>query len=194
MTQASTHSVALTGLRGHLVEIQAEVIAAPAGLTLSGLRERAWRETRDRVRAAIINSAESWPHDHVAVTVTPGVQSSQGSRFDLAIAVAILAAAGRIPCPPFRHGVFLGELGLDGALRPVRGVLPAATVAGNEGFVEVVVPDSNAAEAALATGIRVTGAPSLAAVLHRMPMLGSAAALRTATRSRHSPDSSVPTQ
>lgn len=74
---------------------------------------------------------------------------------------------------PAPSGVFFGELGLDGGLRPVRGVLPAATVAGDEGFAVVIVPDSNAAEAALVPGIRVTSAPSLAAVLHRIRMFGS---------------------
>jgi magnesium chelatase family protein len=180
MATVRTHSVALTGLDGHLVEIEAEAGAGLTGLALSGLPETSLRETRDRVRAAIINSGEPWPEGQLAVTVAPAVRSGQGSSFDLAIAAAILAAAGRVRCLPHGHVVFLGELGLDGALRPVRGVLPAVGAAAAAGFAEVIVPDGNAAEAALASGIHVTGAPSLTAVVRRLRMGGDTAALQTA--------------
>ena len=158
MPPASTHAVALTGAEGHLVEIHAGTSPGPAGLLLSGLPDTALRETRDRIRAAVINSGEAWPPGAIPVALTPASLPKHGSSFDLAIAIAILAAAGS-------QAAFVGELGLDGQLRPVRGVLPAVAAAAAAGFARVIVPAGNAAEAALVPGIQVIGSPSLAAVL-----------------------------
>jgi magnesium chelatase family protein len=147
MGTARTSSIVLAGLDGQQVEVSAETGGVPAGLVLSGLPEVSLRETRDRIRAAVINSGESWPAGHLTVRVTPGVRLGHSCGLDLAIAVAVLTASGRVRCLPHGHVVFLGELGLDGALRPVRGVLPAVGAAAAAGFARAVVPEGNAAEA-----------------------------------------------
>src|SRR5262249_56199501 len=90
-----------------------------------GLGDNAVREARDRIRAAIINSREQWPQRRITVGLSPASLPKRGSGFDLGIALSILAAAGAIPAAAIDGVAFLGELGLDGPLRPVRGVLPS---------------------------------------------------------------------
>lgn len=162
MGTASARCVALTGIAGQVVEVAAEVSEGPPGLTLASMAEPGMWETRDRIRAAVLSSGESWPDQRLTITV-PAMPGG-GPHYDLAIAVAVLAAAGTVPSPP-PEAVLLGELGLHGQLRPVRGVLPAVRVAAAAGCGEAIVPQGNAAEAALAAGTQVTGAASLAAVL-----------------------------
>ncbi len=165
MTLARTHSVALVGVEGHPVEIEADIANGLVGLLLVGLPDTALREARDRIRAAIINSGEAWPQRRITVGLSPASLPKRGSSFDLGIAVALLAAAGVLPVTVLDRVVFLGELGLDGRLHPVRGVLPAVVAAAAAGLREVVVPRANAPEAGLVPGVRVIGAPSLSAVL-----------------------------
>jgi magnesium chelatase family protein len=162
---ARTHSMALVGVQGHLVEIEADIENGLVGLMLVGLPDTALREARDRIRSAIVNSKEKWPNRRITVGLSPASLPKRGSSFDLGISVAILAADGVIP--PARTGglMFLGELGLDGRLRPVRGVLPAVAAAAAAGFAAVAVPTENAPEACLVPGMRVLAVPSLTALL-----------------------------
>ena len=128
--------------------------------TLTGLR----RETRDRIRAAIVNSGEEWP----AQGITPSLPARlpERSSADLAIAVGVLAAADAVPAAALAGVMFLAELGLDGRLRPVPDVLPAAiTAAAEDGIDTVVVAAGDAADAALAPGMRVIAAHSLTEVI-----------------------------
>jgi magnesium chelatase family protein len=162
---ARTHSIALVGVEGYPVEIETDIENGLPCLFLVGLPDTALREARDRIRAAIINSHEQWPQRRITVGLSPASLPKRGSGFDIGIAVSILAAAGRIPGAAIEDVAFLGELGLDGRLRPVRGVLPAVVAAAGSGFREVAVARANAAEAALVPGLRVIGAPSLAAML-----------------------------
>src|SRR5579859_3914244 len=162
---ARTHSIALVGVEGHPVEIESDIENGLPCLYLVGLPDAALREARDRIRAAIINSYEQWPQRRITVGLSPASLPKRGSGFDLGIALSILAAAGAIPADAIDGVAFLGELGLDGRLRPVRGVLPAMAAAAGAGFVKVVVAQANAAEAALVPGLRVAGAPTLAALL-----------------------------
>lgn len=165
MPPARTRTVALTGVRGHLVEIEADVTNGAAGMTLAGLPETGTREMHDRVRAAVINSGLAWPQRTITVTASPASLPKRGSAFDTAIAVAVLAADETVPPTALADVVFLAELGLDGALRPVPGVLPAVTAAAAAGFGTVVVAAENAAEAAIVPGIRMVPASSLADLL-----------------------------
>src|SRR5215472_7586316 len=162
---ARTHSIALVGVEGYPVEIESDIANGLPCLLLVGLPDTALREARDRIRAAIINSHEHWPQRRVTVGLSPASLPKRGSGFDLGIALSILAAAGAIPGAAIDGVAFLGELGLDGRLRPVRGVLPAMAAAAGAGFVKVVVAEANAAEAALVPGLRVVGAPTLAGLL-----------------------------
>ena len=131
-------------------------------LLLVGLPDTALREARDRIRSAIVNSRETWPTRRITVGLSPASLPKRGSGFDLGIAVAILAASGTLPAAGLDDFVLIGELGLDGRIRPVPGVLPAAAAAA-AGFGAVAVAAENAAEAALVPELRVIAAPSLAA-------------------------------
>ncbi len=165
MALARTHSVALVGVQGHIVQVEADIANGLVGMILVGLPDTALREARDRIRSAIINSGEQWPQRRITVGLSPASLPKRGSGFDLPIAVAILAAAGVLKAAALAGVMFLGELGLDGQLRPVRGVLPAAVAAASAGFGRVVVARDNAEEAALVPGLRVLSAPDLAALL-----------------------------
>jgi magnesium chelatase family protein len=161
---ACTYSVALVGVAGHVVEVEADIANGLPGMTLVGLPDTALREARDRIRAAIVNSGEDWPQRRITVGLSPASLPKRGSWFDLAIAVGILAAAGAVPRAAVAGVMLFGELGLDGQLRPVRGVLPAVAAAARAGFGQVMVAGPNAAEAALVPDVRVIAAGSLTAV------------------------------
>ena len=165
MPVARTHAIALVGVEGHEVEIEADIQNGLPGLLLVGLPDTALREARDRIRAAVINSREQWPQRRITVGLSPASLPKRGSGFDLGIAVAILSAADAIPAAALEGVAFLGELGLDGQIRPVRGVLPAMAAAAASGFRRVAVPHANAAEAALVPGLRVLSAKSLRGLL-----------------------------
>jgi magnesium chelatase family protein len=162
MSLARSYSVALIGVNGQVVEIEADIANGLVGMVLIGLPDTALREARDRIRAAIVNSGEEWPQRRITVGLSPASLPKRGSWFDLAIAVGILAAAGKVPRTSEKV-MFFGELGLDGQLRPVRGVLPAVAAAVDAGFGTVMVAEQNAAEAALVPGVRVIAACSLTA-------------------------------
>jgi magnesium chelatase family protein len=161
---ARTYSVALVGVRGHLIEVEADIASGLPATILVGLPDTALREARDRIRAAIVNSGQTWPNSKITVGLSPATLPKRGSGFDLAIAVAILAAAEVVPADALAGKMFLAELGLDGRLRPVPGVLPAV-VAAEGGAGTVVVAAQNVAEAALVPGVRVIGASSLLEVI-----------------------------
>jgi magnesium chelatase family protein len=165
MAVARTHSIALVGVEGHPVEIETDIENGLPSLLLVGLPDTALREARDRIRAAIVNSREQWPQRRITVGLSPASLPKRGSGFDLGIAISILAAAGTVPLAAIEGVTFLGELGLDGRLRPVRGVLPAVAGAAAAGITKVAVAQASAAEAALVPGLRVLGSPSLAALL-----------------------------
>jgi magnesium chelatase family protein len=160
---ACTYSVALVGVAGHVVEVEADIANGLPGMTLVGLPDTALREARDRIRAAIVNSGQAWPQRRITVGLSPASLPKRGSWFDLAIAVGILAAGGAVPRAAVAGVMFFGELGLDGRLRPVRGVLPAVAAAVRAGFGQVMVAAANAAEAALIPDVRVIAAGTLTA-------------------------------
>src|ERR1700678_1561626 len=164
MTLARTFSVALVGVAGHLIEVEADIANGLPATILVGLPDTALREARDRIRAAIVNSGESWPNSKITVGLSHAALPKRGSGFDLAIAVAILAASDGLPVTAAAGKMFLAELGLDGRLRPVPGVLPAVAAA-EHGAETVVVAPQNVAEAALVPGVAVIGASTLAEVI-----------------------------
>ena len=163
MPLARTFSVALVGVTGHVVEVEADIANGLVGMILVGLPDTALREARDRIRAAIVNSGEEWPQRKITVGLSPASLPKRGSWFDLAIAIGLLTAAGTVPRAASDGVMFFGELGLDGRLRPVHGVLPAVAAAAPKGFSTVMVAEQNAPEAALVPGVRVIAAGSLAA-------------------------------
>lgn len=161
MALASAHTVALVGVQGHVVEVEADLAQGLPAFVLVGLPDTSLFEARDRVRAAIVNSGGSWPNRRITVNLSPASLPKRGSSFDLAIAASVLAAVDAVPAVALREVVLLGELGLDGRLRAVPGVLPAVAAAAAAGMRVVIVPEANAAEARLVPGIRVHGLRSL---------------------------------
>ena len=161
MALARTYAMALAGVQGHVVEIEADIENGLVGLLLVGLPDTALREARDRIRSAVVNSQQSWPQRRITVGLSPASLPKRGSGFDLGIAIAILSAAGVVPEEGLAGTVFLGELGLDGRIRPVPGVLPSIAAAAGAGFGRAVVPVPNAAEAALVPSVRVISAGAL---------------------------------
>jgi magnesium chelatase family protein len=155
MSYAKTISVGLVGVTGHLVEVEADLSIGLPGMVLSGLPDTALSEARDRVRAAIVNSGQKWPNRRITVNLLPAALPKFGSGFDLSIAVALMAGAGELPLAPLIGVALLGELGLDGTVRPIRGVLPMVVAAARAGVSRIVVPLANAGEAALVPGVRV---------------------------------------
>jgi magnesium chelatase family protein len=161
MALARAHSVAVLGVSGRLVEIEVDLSAGLPGLTFTGLADTSVLESRDRVRSAVLNSGFSWPNKRITVALLPADLRKHGSMFDLALSVAVLAASGEVPLTAAADTCWLGELGLDGRLRPVRGVLPAVLAARGCGVRRIVVPDGNEAEAALVGGVPVLAAQCL---------------------------------
>ena len=159
-----TLAVALVGLTGHIVEVESHLAPSLPGFTLVGLPDASLAEARDRVRAALTSSRIPWPQRRITVNLSPASLPKAGSAFDLAIAVATLAGAGVCRADAAAAVVHIGELGLDGRLRPVRGVLPAVVAAVAAGHCRVVVPVANAAEARLVPGAQVLAAAHLAEV------------------------------
>ena len=161
MALARTYSVALIGVTGQVVEIEVDIANGLVATILVGLPDTALREARDRIRAAIVNSGEEWPHRKITIGLSPASLPKRGSWFDLAIAIGVLTAAGTVPRAAVEGVMFFGELGLDGRLRPVRGVLPAVLAARDARFGKVMVARQNAAEAALVPDLRVIAVSSL---------------------------------
>lgn len=158
---AYTKSVTLDGMSGRAIEIEVDIAPGLPRVTLIGLPDTSVAEARDRCRAAVINSAAKWPDKRITINLAPSSLPKSGSHYDLAIALAVLAADGKIPIPPLAEVVVLGELALDGRLRPVAGVLPATMAARDAGCTEIIVPEVNVPEAELVEGMAVVGVRSL---------------------------------
>ncbi|MEV6396513.1 YifB family Mg chelatase-like AAA ATPase [Streptomyces sp. NPDC051907] len=154
-------SVALVGVEGVVVEVQADLEPGVAAFALVGLPDKSLVESRDRVRAAVVNSGAQWPQKKLTVGLSPASVPKSGSGFDLAVAIAVLGASERIDPRAMADLVLIGELGLDGRVRPVRGVLPAVLAAAEAGYRQVVVPEQTAGEASLVPGVSVLGVRSL---------------------------------
>jgi magnesium chelatase family protein len=165
MGYARTRAIGLVGLAGHPVTVEAHVAPGLPALMLSGLPDASLYEARERVRAAVVNSGEDWPQRRITVNLLPADLPKRGSGFDLAIAAVLLAAAGLLPYGGLEAATFIGELGLDGRIRPVRGVLPMVVAAARAGLERVVVPMANAAEAGLVPGVGVRPAETLRQII-----------------------------
>ena len=161
MAIGRTWSVSLLGLRGAVVEIEADLSNGLPGFVLIGLPDAALGEAKDRVRSAATNSGCGLPARKITVNLSPAALPKQGSGFDLAIALAALAAAETVSTESIGRVPHSGELGLDGRLRPIDGILPAVLAASRAGFETVMVPVGNADEAALVPGVRIVPVASL---------------------------------
>lgn len=161
MALGRAFSVAVRGLDGEIVEIEADITSGLPGVHLVGLPDTALQESRDRVRAAITNCGNSWPMARLTLALSPATLPKMGSVYDLALAAAVLSAQGKKEWERLEKTLLMGELALDGRVRPVKGVLPAVLTAKREGWPAVVVPLENLREASLVDGIEVWGARTL---------------------------------
>ena len=172
MSLAIVHSRAQDGVAAPAVTVEVHLSGGLPGTSIVGLPETAVKEARDRVRVAIQNAQLEYPARRVTVSLAPADLPKDGGRFDLPIALGVLAAAGHLPKENLGRYEFLGELALSGELRPVTGVLPAALKASQAGRT-LVVPRANGAEAALVSTAEVRSANSLLDVLAFLRGVGS---------------------
>lgn len=161
MALARAHGVVISGVDAHLVEVEAHLSAGLPGMSIVGLADTAVCESRDRVRAAVLNSGARWPQQRITVGLSPASLHKRGSGLDLAIASAILAADGQLPAEPLAGSVLFAELALDGRVRPVRGAVVAAVAGVRAGRERIVVAESSAGQASVVPGIRAQGIGSL---------------------------------
>ncbi len=152
------------GVDAHLIDVETNAVNGLPQYFLVGLPDRAISESRDRIEAAIRNSGFEMPRGRITVNLAPANLPKEGSSFDLPIALGLLAMSSQIDKDKLRDVLVLGELALDGALRPVKGVLPVTVEARKRGLAKIVVPKVNAREAAVVKGIDVFGFEHLAEV------------------------------
>ncbi len=159
-------SSAILGIDAYVVEVEAHLSGAqlPRFITV-GLPEGAVKESKERVTAAIKNSGFKFPIKHVTVNLAPADIRKEGSAFDLPIAIGILAAMGEVQPTYLNNLLFLGELALDGTLRPIKGALPIAVCARDQGIKGIILPEENGAEAAVVQNVKVAPARTLREVV-----------------------------
>ena len=141
---AIVHSRACIGVSAPPVTVEVHLSGGLPALSIVGLPETGVRESKERVRSALLNAGFEFPARRITINLAPADLPKEGGRFDLPIALGILAASGQIPPESLSSCEFLGELSLDGALRPLKGVLPAVLAARQEGRA-LLVPNANAA-------------------------------------------------
>ena len=159
---ALAYSAAIAGIDAHVVQVETDSAAGLPAFGIVGLPDRALNESRDRVRAAIVNSGFAFPPGRLLVNLAPADMRKEGVGFDLPIALALLATDEQVPAVALRDYVACGELALDGTLRAVPGVLAMTLAAKRAGFARILVPEANRDEAALVDGIDVYAVPALA--------------------------------
>jgi magnesium chelatase family protein len=159
-----TCSAAVFGIEAHLIDVEVDMYTGNASNFVTvGMPDTAVRESRERIKSALINSGFGYPNKAVTVNLAPANVRKEGVGFDLPMAIGILGAMGT--ASPAEKHLFVGELSLDGSLRPVRGVLSIATCARRRGISNLIVPADNAAEAAVVEGVSVFGMRHLAEVV-----------------------------
>ncbi len=157
---AQTISLALSGIEAHLVEVEVDIIRGLPSFTIVGLPDSVIRESRERIRSALENSAFQFPPHNFTVNLAPAALRKQGANLDLPIAMAILSATGQLavpgPLPPM-----VGELSLDGRIKPVRGILSMAITLYRQGYRKMIVPHACRNEAAVITELEIYPAKSI---------------------------------
>lgn len=199
MSVAATYAVSLNGLEGNLVTVEASLSSQLPGIAIIGLPDTSLTEAKQRIRVACQNSAMKLSTRFITLNLSPAELPKNGSAFDLAMALAALAASGEVPASSVRSALHIGELGLDGRVRRTRGVLSMVQVAQREGVRKVIVPSEAVVEASLVRGVEVIGVGSLneAVNLHRGEAPPQQSARRSAATdaqvlSSHSRDKSNP--
>lgn len=154
------------GIEAYPVEIEVDASGGLSKLTLVGMADTAIRESKERVKSAIKNSGFEWPKGRITVSLAPSDIKKEGSAFDLAIAVGILAASQQIDPASTKEFSLIGELSLDGSLRQTRGILPMALSAARSSIRKLVIPRQNAKEAAIVSGVSAWPLQTLQETVH----------------------------
>lgn len=162
MALGSTHTTALDGVSARLVTVEANIGPGLPGIHVVGLGDTSVRESRDRIRTAVANTRLDWPKTKIVISMSPAALPKSGSHYDLPISLAVLSARHPAAALKLSNTLVLGELGLDGSVRHVTGVLPALLAARRQGFPTVLIPPDNAAEASLVADLNILVADSLA--------------------------------
>lgn len=152
---AKIHSASVLGIHGFIVEVEVDISNGLPAFDIVGLPDSSVRESRERVRAAVKNSGVNFPLQRITTNLAPADVKKEGAGFDLAIAIGILVASDQIQGNSLKETIILGELSLDGVLRPLHGILPMVMCAKEQGFTQVMVPASNYHEASLVEGIQI---------------------------------------
>jgi len=155
-------SVGVFGIDGYMVEVEFDVRAALPAIIVVGLPDAAVKESKDRVETALKNSGYSWPDGRITINLAPADTKKEGPAFDLPLALGALSATGQLLSDRLRDYAAVGELALDGSVRPVRGALSMALTAREAGLKGLIVPADNAREAAVVSGLEVVPVTALA--------------------------------
>ncbi|MGE5843246.1 MAG: magnesium chelatase domain-containing protein, partial [Deltaproteobacteria bacterium] len=158
---AKVLSSAVMGIDAYVVEVEVDISQGLPSFSTVGLPEGAVRESKERVKAAVKNAGFHFPSDRITVNLAPADVKKEGSGFDLPMALGILAATGIVPKDSCAEHLILGELSLDGLIRPIKGALPMAIAAKENNLRGVFLPAENAAEAAVVEGVEVYPVQSL---------------------------------
>ncbi len=162
---ARVFSCAIIGLDGVVVEVEVDIGRGLPGITIVGLPDTAVQESRERVQSAIKNAGFPFPRKRIVVNMAPASVRKEGPVYDLPIALGVLVMSGIVPAAATENAIVIGELSLDGSVRHVRGILSLAALAKQEGYTKVLVPASDAAEAALIPELEVIPIPSIQALV-----------------------------
>src|SRR5438477_2140342 len=164
MALFKTRSAAVYGIDAHLIDVEVDMFAGnPRDSVMVGMPDVAVRESRERIKSALMNSGFGYPAKRITINLAPANVRKEGAGFDLPVALGILGAMGAVKA--LEHHLALGELSLDGAIRPVRGALSVAVCARDNGVANLILPMENAAEAAVVKGVNVYGVRCLAEVV-----------------------------
>src|SRR5947207_7927313 len=165
MALFKTRSAAVYGIDAHLIDVEVDMFSQgnPRDSVMVGMPDVAVRESRERIKSALINSGFGYPNKRFTINLAPANVRKEGAGFDLPVAIGILGAMGVVKS--LDDHILVGELSLDGAIRPVLGVLSIAVCARNHGIPKLIVPAGNAAEAAVVEGVNVFGVRCLAEVV-----------------------------
>jgi magnesium chelatase family protein len=158
---ARVYSAAIIGFSGERIEVECDVSQGLPGIVIVGLGNKAIEEAKERVRSSIKNSRLEFPRKRITINLAPANLPKDGAHFDLPIAIALLTVSGQIDQSVINDTLIVGELALDGALRPVRGIINCAETARNSGMGNIIVPAANANQATLVEGINILPANNL---------------------------------
>src|SRR5262249_53945297 len=186
---ASLRTAAVFGIDAAPVHVEVDVSFGFPSFTMVGLPDASVRESRDRVKSAIRNSGFEFPPHRITINLAPADVRKAGASFDLPIALGILAAIGVVERRHVPDLLLLGELSLDGSIHPTRGVLPIAVAARRDGMTAMVLPASNAGEAAIVTGLGVLPVSSLVEAVQALNHPASVSFARPASVSGPDPAS-----